>query len=88
MTYQSTLTSKNQTTLPKAVVKALGASPSCKLTYEDAGDGKFLLTARTESFASLAGSFPKKKPTDAVSLREMDSAIHEASKKQFQKSVK
>ena len=34
MTYSSTLTSKNQTTLPKAIATLLRAKPSSILAYE------------------------------------------------------
>lgn len=56
MTAQSTLTGKNQTTLPKAVVEALGIKPGDKLVYERV-DGRIVLRARTGKLADLAGKY-------------------------------
>jgi len=88
MIFKSTLTGKNQTTLPKAVVKALGATPSCKLTYVDLGDGSFRLTAKSETFESLADSFPKKKPAKPVSIEDMNNAIKQSAVRRYQQSNK
>ncbi len=71
----STLTAKNQTTIPKAILKALGARPSCKLCYDIEQGGRVLLTAKSATFAELAGSFPAKKRRKAASLDEMQAAI-------------
>lgn len=80
MIAESTLTSKNQTTLPKAVVESLGVKPSDKLVFE-IHDGKVTLSARTGRLADLAGAFRhfgkrrrKKPPTQ----EEMDAAVRRA----------
>lgn len=74
---QSTLTSKNQTTIPKAVVVALKLRPSDQLVYEIEADGRVLLSAKTGTFASVAASLtPKKKhPGPARSVEEMKTAV-------------
>ena len=75
MTAQSTLTGKNQTTLPKAVVEALGIKPGDKLIYERE-DGGFILRARTGKIADLAGRYAGfgKHPRRPVSIGEMNGA--------------
>ena len=75
MVFTSTLTSKNQTTIPKAVVAALHAQPSATLCFEMEPDGRVILTAKAASFAQLAGSFPKKPRAKPATLDEMGAAI-------------
>ena len=75
MVFTSTLTSKNQTTIPKAVVAALKAQPSATLCFEMEADGRIILTAKSASFAQLTGSFPKKARANAATLDEMAGAI-------------
>ncbi len=75
MVFTSTLTSKNQTTIPKAVVAALQAQPSATLCFEMESDGRVILTAKAATFAQLAGSFPKKGRSKPASLEDMQAAI-------------
>jgi bifunctional DNA-binding transcriptional regulator/antitoxin component of YhaV-PrlF toxin-antitoxin module len=75
MVFTSTLTSKNQTTIPKAVIAALHAQPSATLCFEMEPDGRVILTAKAASFAQLAGSFPKMRQGKPASLDEMQIAI-------------
>lgn len=88
MTYSSTLTSKNQTTLPKAVATLLGAKPSSILAYEVLEDGKVLLTAKSATFKDIANTFPKKKPITPVSMADMKNAVLQGAVKRFKKSAK
>ncbi len=88
MTYSSTLTSKNQTTLPKAVVELLGVKPSATLTYEVLEDGSVLLHAKSATFRDIAGSFPKKKPRSPVSADEMSAAVTAGAAKRFRRAGK
>lgn len=88
MTFFSTLTSKNQTTLPKAVVSALKAKPSSKLSYEMLDDGTVKLSAKTATFADLMGRFPKKKPVKPVTVDAMNKAISSGAARRFKKAVK
>lgn len=73
---QSTLTSKHQTTIPKAVVEALRLKPSDKLVYEIEKDGRVILTAKTGTFAGVAASLSRAKGTrSARSVEEMKAAV-------------
>jgi bifunctional DNA-binding transcriptional regulator/antitoxin component of YhaV-PrlF toxin-antitoxin module len=72
----STLTSKNQTTIPRAVIAALNLRPSDQLVYEIEADGRILLSAKTGTFASVAAGLPRKpKTASARSVEEMKSAV-------------
>ena len=75
MTSISTLTKKNQTTIPKAVVEALGMKPADQLVYEIEADF-VILRARTGRLLDLVQEPPpvpppKRPPTQA----EIDKAI-------------
>jgi AbrB family looped-hinge helix DNA binding protein len=77
---QSTLTSKNQTTIPKAVVEALHLKPSDQLVYEIESDGRIILSAKTGTFASVAAKLPAKLPAKvtrgpARTVEEMKTAV-------------
>jgi bifunctional DNA-binding transcriptional regulator/antitoxin component of YhaV-PrlF toxin-antitoxin module len=83
---QSTLTSKNQTTVPKAVMAALKLKPSDQLFYEIGADGRVVLSAKTETFASVAAGLPKKpKPKPVPTIEDMDRAIKEMAVKRQSK---
>lgn len=88
MTYSSTLTSKNQTTLPKAIALLLGVKPRAKLSYEVTDEGKVLLSAKSATFKDIAGSFPKKKPLKPVAIEDMRKAVATGAAKRFKKSAK
>lgn len=84
----STLTSKNQTTVPKAVVEALKLRPSDRLVYEIGANGRVTLSAKTETFASVAASLPKKpKPHPVPTVEDMDEAVRKMAKKRYSRSV-
>ncbi len=84
----STLTSKNQTTVPKAVVEALKIKPSDQLVYEIGTDGRVVLSAKTETFASVAAGLPKKpKPKPVLTIEDMDRAIKEVAVKRYSRSL-
>ena len=88
MTYSSTLTSKNQTTLPKAIALLLGASPPAKLSYEVMDDGKVLLSAKSSTFKDIVGSSPKKKSAKPVTIEDMRKAVATEAAKRFKKAVR
>jgi len=74
MTATSKLTSKNQTTVPKAVTEALGMKPADQFVYEIQAD-YVILRARTGRLADLAGAFAHvgirpKKPLTKEQTRE------------------
>jgi antitoxin PrlF len=79
MIAESTLTSKNQTTLPKAVVEILHVKPADKLVFE-IHDGKITLSARTGRLADLAGAFRHfgKRPRKTPAEGEMHAAVRRA----------
>jgi bifunctional DNA-binding transcriptional regulator/antitoxin component of YhaV-PrlF toxin-antitoxin module len=83
----STLTRKNQTTIPKAVVHALGLTPAAQLVYEIEGD-RVVLTAKSASFASLAGTFPRKRAAKSRSLEEIGTSIRQGAVRRFRRSGK
>ena len=75
MTATSTLTRKNQTTVPKAVTEALGMKPADQFLYEIEAD-HVILRARTGRLADLLqepppAPPPKRPPTPA----EIDEAV-------------
>ena len=88
MTYSSTLTTKNQTTLPKAIALLLGVKPQAKLSYEVTEEGKVLLSAKSATFKDIVGSFPKKQPLKSVAIEDMSKAIAAGAAKRFNKSAK
>ena len=79
MSATSKITRKYQTTIPKAVVAALGVKPADKLVYE-IEDGSVTLRARTGRLVDLVGKFAHlgKRPRRARTLAEMDQAIAKA----------
>ncbi|MCB1226036.1 MAG: hypothetical protein KDK99_09530 [Verrucomicrobiales bacterium] len=87
MNYTSTLTSKNQTTLPKAVVAALKAKPQTKLNFEVLEDNSVKITAKSATFLDLAGSFPKTRPKKPVTVEDMKEAVRQEAAKRFRKAT-
>lgn len=75
MTAISTLTNKNQTTVPKVVVEALDIKPSDKLIYEIEGD-HVVLRAQTGRLADLLNESPAgPQPKRSLSQQQIDRAI-------------
>ena len=72
----SKVTRKYQTTIPRAVVEALGVKPSDRLVYE-IEDGRVTLRARTGRVVDLAGKFARfgTRPRQPHTIREMNEAI-------------
>jgi antitoxin PrlF len=84
---QSTLTSKNQTTIPKAVVEALNLRPSDQLVYEIEESGRIILSAKTATFASVAASLPRKVlKGPARTADEMKSAVKSMAVKRLKRA--
>lgn len=73
MDLQSTVTSKGQITLPKALREALNLKPGDKIRFVPDDRGGVYLRPRTYSIQDLKGILPK--PERAVTLEEMDDAI-------------
>lgn len=79
---QSTLTSKHQTTIPKAVVQALKLKPSDQLVYEIEEGGRVILTAKTGTFASVAAGLPRRAGRRSKrTVGEMNRAVRDAAAK-------
>ena len=72
---QSTLTSRGQTTLPKAVREALGLRPGDRLVYV-IEDGAVRI-CRPRSILELAGCLEDYATDPPMTLEEMDEAIAE-----------
>jgi len=60
MDTSSTLTSKGQTTIPKAIREALDMKAGDHMTFTLLPDGVVLLRVKNKSVMSLAGSLHKK----------------------------
>lgn len=87
---ESTLTAKNQTTVPKAIVDALGLKPSAKLLFELTDDGQLLVHVKQGRLADLAGAFRhfgKGRGKKPVTLEEMDAGIRRAAGEAYLRSV-
>jgi bifunctional DNA-binding transcriptional regulator/antitoxin component of YhaV-PrlF toxin-antitoxin module len=86
---ESTLTAKNQTTVPKAIVDALGLKPSTKLIFELTDQGQLLVHVKQGKLADLAGMFRHcgKRREKPVTLEEMDAAVRTASSAAYLKSI-
>ena len=84
---QSTLTSKNQTTIPKAVIEALNLRPSDQLVYEIEADGRILLSAKTGTFASVAATLPRRPNVgSARTADEMKTAVKAMARQRMTRS--
>ncbi len=86
MSITSKITSKNKTTIPKAVVQALQIRPSSLLMYEIEPGGRVVLTARSATFEELAESFPVKPPRKPESDQQIQAAAQSGAAKGFRKS--
>ncbi len=69
----STLTSKGQTTVPKAVRLHLGLKPGDKIRFLVEDDGRVVVLPATLHLRDLRGSLPK--PPKPVSVEQMNAAI-------------
>ena len=72
----STVTSRGQTTLPKAVREALGLKPGDRLTYVI--EEGCVRIRRPRSILELAGMLEEYATDPPMTLEEMDEAIAEA----------
>jgi antitoxin PrlF len=58
---ESTLTSKGQTTVPKAIRESLGLKPGDRITFTPMPDGTVLMRVKNKSVMSLAGSLRRRR---------------------------
>ena len=70
-----TLTSKWQTTIPKAVRRQLGSKPGDKIRFLVEDDGRVVVVPATLHLRDLRVSLPK--PSKPVSVEQMKEAILE-----------
>ena len=82
----STLTRKNQTTIPRAVVKALGLTPFTQLVYDIEENGTVILSARNGTFDSVAKSLPRRARRRVRSLAEIEAAVSAGTEARFRHS--
>ena len=70
MSTESTLTSKGQTTVPKAIRESLRLKPSDRITFTRMPDGTVLMRVKNKSVMSLAGSL-RRRGRKALSVEEL-----------------
>ena len=70
----STITTKGQVTIPKAVREALGLRPGHRVVFRLLDDGTVLLEPETVDLRSLRGAL--KPGRKGISLEDMELAIH------------
>ena len=61
MSSESTLTSKGQTTVPKAIRESLRLKPGDRITFTPMPDGTVLMRVKNKSVMSLAGSLRRRR---------------------------
>jgi antitoxin PrlF len=61
MSTESTLTSKGQTTVPKAIRESLRLKPGDRITFTPMPDGTVLMRVKNKSVMSLAGSVRRRR---------------------------
>lgn len=70
MSTESTLTTKGQTTVPKAIRESLRLKPGDRITFTPMPDGTVLMRVKNKSVMSLAGSL-RRRGRKALSLEEL-----------------
>lgn len=70
MSTESTLTSKGQTTIPKAIRDSLRLKPGDRITFTPMPDGTVLMRVKNKSVMSLAGSL-RRRGRKALSVDEL-----------------
>ena len=79
----STITSKGQTTIPKAVRDRLNLRPGDRVEFIVEEDGRVVLVPATRRLADLYGVLPR--PAHTVSLDEMEAAIRAGAARRSQR---
>ena len=67
-TYEATVTSKGQITLPSRLREALGLKTGDKIVFQTDDTGVVRVEARTDTFASLRGIVKTGEPVDAEKI--------------------
>jgi antitoxin PrlF len=66
---ESRLTTRNRTTVPAVVRKALGMKPGTRLVWHIMPDGKVLVRTKSKSLLELAGTVES--PAQGVTIEDM-----------------
>jgi AbrB family looped-hinge helix DNA binding protein len=69
---ESTVTTKGQITIPKAVRETLHLEAGDRVYFDVRGDGTVLLVARNEPLESLFGTLKGKKKRAKISVADMN----------------
>ena len=70
MSTESTLTSKGQTTVPKAIRETLRLKPGDRITFTPMPDGTVLMRVKNKSVMNLAGSLRRRR-RKALAVEEL-----------------
>lgn len=70
MSTDSTLTSKGQTTIPKAIRESLRLKPGDRITFTPMPDGTVLMRVKNKSVMGLAGSL-RRRGRKALRIEEL-----------------
>jgi AbrB family looped-hinge helix DNA binding protein len=70
MSTESTLTSKGQTTVPKAIRETLRLKPGDRITFTPMPDGAVLMRVKNKSVMNLAGSLRRRR-RKALAVEEL-----------------
>ena len=71
----STVTSKGQVTIPKAIREFLKVEKYDKIVFIPLEDGKVMITTKQAPASGLFGMLKHRKPKKPVSAEDMDAAI-------------
>ena len=83
--YEATITSKGQVTIPKEVREKLGLRSGHRLQFTVEDGKRAVVTPAAKRLSELVGILPK--PKRVVSIEEMDEAIGKAAVERFQRAV-
>jgi len=73
MIFESKISSKNQVTLPKKIMRRLGLSPRDRIVFQEE-DGAVIIRPKNKTLSQLRGSFPRQ-GQKALSPEQMEEAI-------------
>jgi AbrB family looped-hinge helix DNA binding protein len=82
----TTITSKGQVTIPKAIRDALGVGPGDRVLFVRHDDGTVVVQPETVDVRSLKGML-KRYVTRPVSVEEMNEAVAEAAADRYRRAT-
>ena len=83
--FEATVTSQGQVTVPKEVRERLRLRPGGKVAFAIEKDGRVVMRSKQSSILDLVGILPKPKRT--VTLEEMDQAIRQGAVNRYLRAV-